>query len=274
MLRPPPLRLSLSLAALLSLVLGALLITGRHEPRLRLLVPEIAGDGALILTPDGRTVLIDGGSDGAALATWLGNTLPFGQRRIDVVILTRADTQTLPGQLAALKRYTVGMALMAAIERRNSSLDAWWQLLETQQVAVQQVTVGDQLKLGECRLDVLTEHTGQITLALHCGATAVYFMQSIDDDTEAALATQDLTPATLVMYPWKRASDIPLLHELRPEAIVFSEGSRATDALRWTERQVGAARLYHEATHGQVELISDGQHTRIKAERGEANDAD
>lgn len=192
MIRPLPLRLSLGLVVLLALVFGALLIGGRRPAQLRILVPVIPGDAALITTPNGKTVLIDGGEDGAALATWLGNALPFGQRNLDVLILTRPDAKTIPGQLAALKRYRIGMALMAATEENNSSQDAWWDLLAAQSVTPQPITAGDQLKLGECTLDTLTEHEGRLTLALRCGATTAHFLQSIDDEAEQKLKALEL----------------------------------------------------------------------------------
>lgn len=269
MIRPLPLRLSLGLVVLLVLVFGALLIGGRRPTELRILVPAIPGDAALITTPNGKTVLIDGGEDGAALATWLGNALPFGQRALDVLILTRPDTKTIPGQLAALKRYRVGMALMAATEENNSSQDAWWDLLAAQSVTPQTISAGDQLKLGECTLDTLTEHEGRLTLALRCGTTTAHFLQSIDDEAEQELAAQDLEPSALVVYPWKRATNTPLMQALQPKAIVFSEGGRSEDALSWTDRQVGAARLFHEDVHGQIELRGVGERLTITAERGE-----
>jgi competence protein ComEC len=269
MIRPLPLRLSLVMVALLMLVFGELIVGGQQPAQLRVLLPALPGDGALIITPDGKAVLIDGGADGAALATWLGNTLPFGQRHLDALILSRADTKTLPGQLAALKRYRIGTALMAATERRNSSLDAWWELLQGQNVTPQQIAASDRLVLGQCRLDALSEHEGQLTLALRCGATTVYFLQSIEDESEQELAAQQLEPAALVVYPWKRATNTALMQQLQPPAITFSEGGHAEAMLSWNERQIGAARLYHEATHGQIELRSDERQTTITAERGE-----
>lgn len=269
MIRPLPLRLSLGLVVLLALVFGALLVSGQRSAQLRILVPALPGDAALITTPNGKTVLIDGGEDGAALATWLGNALPFGQRDLDVLILTRPDTKTLPGQLAALKRYHVGMALMAATEENNSSQDAWWDLLATQGVTPQPLTAGDQLKLGECTIDTLSEHEGRLTLALRCGATTAHFLQSIDDEAEQELEAQDLDPTSLVVYPWKRATNTPLMQALKPSAIVFSEGGRSEGALSWTDRQIGEARLFHEDTHGQVELRGIDEQMTISAERGE-----
>lgn len=271
MLRPLPLKLGLLGVLLLGSVLGALLVAGDHPGRLRIVVPTLSGDAALIMTPDGRFVLIDGGADGAAMATWLGNTLPFGQRRLDAVVLTRADTQTLPGQLAALKRYTVGAALLTAPEKRTSSLDAWWQLLETQQVTPQTITIGDRLALGQCDLLVLAEHDSRAAIQLSCPTATALFLQSVDDDLEAQLEVQPLPRADLVITPWARTTDTPLMQALQPGVIVFSEAeAKHADAPQtWEARRVGAARLYHETVNGEVELRSDDEQTTVTAEREE-----
>lgn len=265
MLRPLPLRFSLTLLVLLSVVLGAHLTFSQPTHQLRVIVPALPGDGALVTIPDGRIVLIDGGSDGAALATWLGNTLPFGQRRIDVLVLTRADAATLPGQLAAVKRYEIGMALVPPTERRSSSLDAWWQLLEQQQTPIHTITAQDRLALGQCALQILEEHNGHATLALQCGPTVAYFFQSLDADGEAVLETEQLPSAQLIIYPWQRVTNTPLLQRLTPKALVFSEGGDEQH-LSWAERQIGTAKLYHEAIHGQFELIHDGQQLSVQVE--------
>lgn len=266
------LKLGLLCVLLFGIVLGALLIAGDHPDQLRIVLPEISGDAALIMTPDGRSVLIDGGADGAALATWLGNTLPFGQRHLDAVVLTRVDGATLPGQLAALKRYKVGMALLPATEKRTSNLDAWWQLLEGQQVTPQTITSNDRLTLGQCDLMVLAESMGQVALSLRCPDATVLFLQSIDDDIEAALEAVPLPRTDLVLVPWGRTTNTPLLQSLQPGAIVFSEGGDEEDAVlqSWAARQVGTAALYHEQVHGEVELIGDGRQATVSAEREEA----
>ena len=265
MLRPLPFRFSLTLLVLLSVVLGAHLVFSQPKRQLRVVVPALPGDGALVMTPDGSTMLVDGGSDGAALATWLGNTLPFGQRRIDVLVLTRADDSTLPGQLAALKRYAIGMALVPPTERRSSSLDAWWQLLEQQQTPIHIMTAQDRLALGGCEARILTEHEGSASLVLQCGSTPIYFFQSLDADGEAILEPQQLPPAQLIIYPWQRVTNTPLMQSLQPQALVFSEGGDEQH-LSWADRQIGTAELYHETIHGQFELTHDGNQVSIQVE--------
>jgi competence protein ComEC len=269
MIRPLPLKFSLLGIVVLAAVLGALLAAGAPPAGLRITLPALEGDAALIQTPDGRTVLIDGGADGAALATWLGNTLPFGQRRLDAIVLTRADSQTLPGQLAAIKRYSIGAALLPATEKRTSNLDAWWQLLEAQQIMPQTIAAGDRLALGQCDLLALGEHDGNAALALRCPGATALFLQAIDDDLEAELELQQIAAPGIVVYPWGRTTNTTLMRQLTPAAIVFSEGGKADAPQSWDARQVGAARLYHEQLHGQVELLSDERGVTVAAEREE-----
>ncbi len=269
MLRPLPIRFSLAAISILAIVL-VFLIAAQHANRtLRIFVPATKGDGVLVITPDGHTMLIDGGSDGATLATWLGRRLPFGQRRIDTLVLTRADDQTLPGQLAALRRYDIGAAFLPPIEQRSNQIDAWHQLLHAQTTPVEPLASGSRIRIGECTIDVLEADRGHATLVLQCDQTTAYFLQSITNAMEQILAAEPLPPATLVVYPWKRSTQNDLLERIQPSTIVFSEGGKHTVQQSFAQRQIGAAQLFHEAIHGEISLVSDGQQTRISTERKE-----
>lgn len=262
-----PLRWSMAIVGILGVLLGALVLGDRRDTSLHILAPEIDGDAFLVLTPDHKTILIDGGADGAALAAWLGNTLPLGQRHLDSIILTRSDSRTLPGQLAALKRYSITTAFYPPTDRRTSSLDAWTDLLQAQNVMPQPITSGDRIALGTCAVDVLTEHESRSTLALECAATRAYFFQSIDDSTEIELSDASRARATLVVFPWSRLTNIALLRQLDPAAIVFSENGESAPHMTWPERQVGDAHLFHETLHGQINIIDTGHEIEILSQR-------
>src|SRR5207237_7278804 len=87
---------------------------------------ETKGDAALIQTPAGGYVLIDGGADPTALATGLGRRMPFWRRTLDVVVLTSRDSMHLPGQIAALARYRAGLALAPPEVGKEGALLAEW----------------------------------------------------------------------------------------------------------------------------------------------------
>src|SRR5215212_760299 len=112
LLRPLPLRIGLAGCALMLVVWSGIWWTGRSDGRLHLIFPVQSGDGILIKGAHGELAVVDGGAEGTTFADWLGRTLPLGRRRIDLLLLTRADRTTLPGQLAAVRRYSVGRAVL------------------------------------------------------------------------------------------------------------------------------------------------------------------
>ncbi|MHB1330466.1 MAG: ComEC/Rec2 family competence protein [Minisyncoccota bacterium] len=76
------------------------------------------GDAIFIESPTGGRVLVDGGPNRKVLSE-LGNVLPFGDKRIDVVIETHPDADHIVGLVDVLKRYKVG----AFISSGNKSLN-------------------------------------------------------------------------------------------------------------------------------------------------------
>lgn len=73
------------------------------------------GDCALLTSPSGRTVLIDGGPDLSALEA-LGDALPLSGRLIDLLILSHPDPDHFTAFPEILRRYSVGALLLPAIE--------------------------------------------------------------------------------------------------------------------------------------------------------------
>lgn len=256
-MRPPPLRLLLAAAALLGAVFGGLVL-GSGQATLRIVWPAAAGDGALVLAPDGTSILLDGGADAAAVASWLGRELPFGQRRIDVLVLTRADRSTLPGQLAALRRYEIGAALFPGDAKLSADLEAWQRLVAEHDAVARPMHPGDRFSAGGCSLDTPAVNNGRAAVALRCGETAAWFLQSIDDRLEREMEAAALGPAALLVWPWLRRTDSVVARSARPAALVFAEG-KGDDVLSWNERRIGDARLLHEQVHGRIELaVVDG----------------
>ncbi|WP_026369373.1 hypothetical protein [Kallotenue papyrolyticum] len=266
-MRPLPWPHALVALALLGVGLVAPWITRRSAEGLRLSVPALPGDGALLTTPGGRHVLIDGGADGTALVTWLGSRLPIGQRSLAALILTRADAATVPGQLAVLRRYRIGAALGAA-GAEGEAATAWRERLAAQGAPVHLLDAGQHFALDDCLFTTLHAQAGRLALQARCAATQLYFLQSIDDAGAQVLAEQALEPAGAVLYPWRRAPDRALLERLQPSVIIFGEGDQGQAELSLYERRIGTARLLHEALHGQIELRDRGTGLELHLARG------
>ncbi len=81
------------------------------------------GDSALLVSPSGKTVLIDGGPDLSALEA-LGNALPLSQKSIDLLILTHPDPDHFIAFPEILRRFRVGALLIPALQNNEEPYQA------------------------------------------------------------------------------------------------------------------------------------------------------
>jgi len=81
------------------------------------------GDSIFIESPNGNRVLIDGGPDKKVLSE-LGKVLPFGDKRIDVVLATHPDSDHIMGLIEVFKRYDIGAFIEPGVESDNLVDDA------------------------------------------------------------------------------------------------------------------------------------------------------
>lgn len=106
------------------------------------------GEGMLIHTIDGKTVLIDGGLDATSLSQELDSRLPFWQRSIDTVILTTPRQDHLIGSLNVLSRFQVGEVLDAGMVHPDAGYTLWRRTVNDRKLSYAQVREGSSIPLG------------------------------------------------------------------------------------------------------------------------------
>lgn len=96
--------LQLSAALIVILATGATVLAAQPDGQLTITFLDVApagqpaqGESILIHTPDGKTLLIDGGLDASSLSQQLDSRLPPWQRSLDTVILTTPRQDHLVG---------------------------------------------------------------------------------------------------------------------------------------------------------------------------------
>lgn len=113
------------------------------------------GDAALVGTPAGYQILIDGGPDDSVLHG-LGKAMPFGDKTIDAVMLSHPHADHYRGLQRVFERYQVS-ALWVSVEEQDSA--EYRNLLETVRrrgAAVRHVTSGANIAIpGVGSADVL-----------------------------------------------------------------------------------------------------------------------
>jgi competence protein ComEC len=113
------------------------------------------GDAALLTTPEGATVLVDGGPERDQVATELS---ALGLKRLDIVVASHPHADHIVGLPSVLARLPVGLLLQPGCEEEKPSplqadLD---RAIADEGVEVRNPRAGDTFWLGLLRLDVVS----------------------------------------------------------------------------------------------------------------------
>ncbi len=106
------------------------------------------GSATLITTPDGRHVLIDGGPSPQNLSAALGRTLPFRDRQLELVVLTRPESGYLDGLVPLLGPYRIAQVLQPEAEKETRAYNEWRRRLQTQGIPILRAEPGLRVELG------------------------------------------------------------------------------------------------------------------------------
>lgn len=118
------------------------------------------GDAALLTTPHGRQMLIDGGPSALDLSRELGATLPHWDRSLDAVLLSHPDEDHIGGLPKVFDRYRVGMVYDGGFP---SASPAYRRFAAQDEARQRRLVAGDSFELDGVRFDVLWPPAGYST---------------------------------------------------------------------------------------------------------------
>ncbi|MBI5230401.1 MAG: MBL fold metallo-hydrolase [Candidatus Magasanikbacteria bacterium] len=106
------------------------------------------GDATLVITPSGKTILIDGGPDDTVMDK-LGRALPFFKKDIDLMILTHPHSDHVTGLVSVLKRYKVKEIYYTGTVHTSSVFIEWLKLIKEKQIPMHIVSYQEELQFDE-----------------------------------------------------------------------------------------------------------------------------
>jgi competence protein ComEC len=246
------------------------------------------GDAALVTSPTGKTVLIDGGprASAEALTTFLRGRV---KAPIDLVLLTHRHDDHFGG----LKRVaqTVGIRLFidAEIDHKSPAYEALLRTLEDLNVPVRNADRGRTIDLGAgATLTLLSPpapliararskvNANSVIARLDYQGLAVLFAADAEPETERWLLSQPLPLQARILkvahHGGRFSSTARFLAAVRPALAVISVGERngyghpTAEALGRLEK-VGA-RVMRTDQDGTITIVTDGTRVDVSTERG------
>jgi competence protein ComEC len=151
------------------------------------------GDAALLTTPEGATVLVDGGPERDQVATELS---ALGIKRLDVVVASHPHADHIVGLPSVLARMPVGLLVQPGCEEEEFSplqadLD---RAIADEHVEVRNPRAGDTFWLGVLRLDVLSPDRCWTGTESDANNDAIVLRATYEDDV-VLIASEPEEPA-------------------------------------------------------------------------------
>jgi competence protein ComEC len=191
------------------------------------------GDATLLQTPDGRTVLVDGGPPGAGLAAKLRDR---GVRSLDVVVLTHAQEDHQGGLAEVLEAFDVGVLLDGGVPGDASEHREIVSLARRRGTAVRAARAGQRLRVGLGLL--LRVHAAAtrdsapdtdpnlraVVMTASYGSFDVFLPADAESEVTAPLALPDADVMKVAHHGSEDPGLTDLLARVRPETAVIEVG--------------------------------------------------
>ncbi len=139
--------------ALIIILLGLSIGEAGNSAELKIDILDVGqGDAILIRTPYEQNILIDGGPDNSVLEG-LGESLPFYDKEIDLMILTHPHSDHVVGLVEVLKRYDVDKVIYTGVTHTTDDYLAFLKAVKEEGSEIkiiegpQEITLGNGLEL-------------------------------------------------------------------------------------------------------------------------------
>ena len=288
--RPPPRQAGVIAVAAVALAIGAsmlwLRVASTPDGLLHVQFFDVGqGDSALITTPSGRRVLVDGGPDWNSAIDSLADAGSSSGRTLDLVVLTHLDADHSRGLLNVLERYRIG-GVLEGKESRAASMYAQWQAeLRRQEITPTSIYQGYKIVLGggvmlevlnpraaggtaETALETASNNDG-VVVRLTYGSVGFLLTADIESATELRLVNGPdilVSDVLKVAHHGSRTSSTEeFLAAVAPAVAVVSVGRDNTSfghpspaVIGRLETRLGASGVFRTDRDGDVEFVTDG----------------
>ncbi|MBA3531088.1 MAG: DNA internalization-related competence protein ComEC/Rec2 [Ardenticatenales bacterium] len=255
------------------------------DGRLHLYALDVGqGDALLIVAPDGKQILIDGGPDPVPLLAELGEQLPPWDRTIELVILSHADADHLGGLPELLSRYRLVQVMDSGHGHTTALYRAWESALAAQSLAPLTATPGQRWHLGDGAVLEVLAPTGEpfeslndnaVVLRLSYGNFCALLTGDIEAEAEARLVRSgQLARCQLLKvahHGSKTSSTQTFLDATEPRYALISAGRDNRFGHPHAEvlarLEAMGVQSFRTDTQGTIHLMTDGREVWMTGEK-------
>ena len=248
------------------------------------------GDAAFISTPGGQQVLVDGGPDPVELVQFLGGSMPFMDRTIELVVLTHPHSDHVAGMIEVLRRYDVARVLERELDYDSASYQAWRRAVAEEGADIFAAEPGQLIAFDDGLLLQVVGPPGRlmrgtssdvdnasVVLRLVYGEVSFLLTGDMFAESEDVLLRQgahvDSDVLKVAHHGSRSSSSEVFLESVSPTVAVISAGEDnlfghpPAETLESILRLLGHQEQFLMSESGTIEFVTDGKRLEVKTER-------
>lgn len=233
-----------------------------------------SADSILIQTPDGRFVLINGGSSPSNLADQIGRRIPPFDQKLDLLVVASTQENQVAALPRVLEQYTPERVLWAGNSEASFSAGLLEEWLLAQRVDVVEAYQGDIYSLGrKAMLKVLAVSPRGAVLSVEWGRFRAILPIGVDFDTFDVLKNgEGLGPVTALLLSesgYLPSNPEAWIKTLAPQVVVLSVDASDPNGLPSREllETLEDANLLRTDVDGWIDFTTDGEDLWLTVER-------
>jgi competence protein ComEC len=240
------------------------------------------GDSILIKTVANYKILVDGGPDSKSV-NLLGSTLPFWDRKIDLLVATHPDSDHIKGLTVVINSYQVNQIWFSNVTNDTQAFKEINAAIKRKKIAVYAPIRGDKMEFPDgSQLKVLwpKDRSPKFDLidetSLVLQFTYQHFTTLLTGDAlESTQPYPDSKIPTTVLkvahHGARNGTSLSYLQLIKPEISVISAGKGNRyghpDPLTLDKLKKVGTKIYNTINNGTVEVVSDGKSWYTRTEK-------
>ncbi|MDH5606452.1 MAG: ComEC/Rec2 family competence protein, partial [Anaerolineae bacterium] len=244
------------------------------DGRLHVTILDVgSGEAVLVQTPQGRSILINGGPSLTRLSEGLGRRLPLFHRRFDYLVVAAPREEYTAGLPGVVERFPPEAVLWAGPPNASRSARLLRQGLAQQGISIVPAEAGQRLDFGGgAVLEVLSVGRRGAVLLLSWENFRLLLPSGLDfPEMEAWDQGRQIGPLTALLLAesgYAPANPAEWIENLHPQLVLLSvaagDYSGLPDAA--TLQALQGYTLLRTDEHGWIELTTDGQQLWVEVE--------
>jgi competence protein ComEC len=242
------------------------------------------GDAALVVTPSGQQILIDGGPSGAVINK-LSGIIPFYDKSLDIVIASHKHSDHISGLMSVLERYEVENIVDTKAEYNTPEVKKWNDLKLLEDSKIIEPIASNYIDLGggvrmvflypEKSLDSLSSknaNNDSIVLLLEYKNFKALFPGDAELKQENAILNKKINIDADILKVGHHGSNtstsLSWLGAVSPQVAVIEVGAKNTyghpTKTILSRLENNNVKYYRTDTDGDIDIVSDGNFFKVK----------